>query len=373
MVERVYENKFTLDGRLTPYAGISKAKVLAAKGLMEKAMSGDRVSDAIFRETVTSSDAMFNTAYLTSLNFIPQFDKAERAWSPVASVRTVPDFRPVVLQGLFGDLKGNGIGANGAAAKVPENTPYPHVTVKGQESAYASMAKHGFRFAYTWEAQVNDTIGFFDSLPSEMLAVSLDTEVAEVYDALIDGTGAERILQGGILPDDTVIPVNAAVSPTAIHQAIREESTRTVNDRMIGRASGYNVIVAVGMKDFIDYKINRPVISVVDGVTTYAPYDQGAIAGVTTIESDRLSGTEWYLIPKPGTTRRPVLELLRLRGHEAPELRVDGAQGSYVGGAAVSPFEGSFDADSIDFRFRYPVGAALWDSIYVVKSDGTGA
>lgn len=369
---REYKNSFTLDGRLRPYAGVTKAKVLAVKSLMESAMHGDIVADAKFRESVTTSDAVFNTAYFTTLNFIPQFDEAQRSWSEVASVRTVPDFKPVQLYSIFGDLTGPGIGANGEAATVPEGAPYPYVTVTGNEAAYSSLAKHGFKFGYTWEARINDTIGFFDGLPSEMLSVSLDTEYAEIYDALINGTGADRQLAGGTLPDGTVVLPNAALTPAAIWEAIREESLREVNGRAIGRASGYNVIVPIGIKDFIDYQLRLTILAIQDGAITYGVGDQNVLGGISIIESDRVTGTNWYLLPKPGSVRRPVLELLRLRGHEAPELRVNNAQGTYLGGAAISPFEGSFDNDAIDFRFRYPVGAALWDDIYVVWSQGDG-
>lgn len=367
-----YNDKFTLDGRVKPYAGVTKKKVLAVKGLVERALKGDKIADATLREAITTSDALFNVAYIQTLNFIPQFDEAPRVWNQVAGVRVVPDFRPVQLYSIFGDLTGPGIGANGEAVRVPEAAPFPHVTVSGIESAYNSMAKHGFAAKFTWEAQVNDTIGFFDGLAEDMLAVSVDTEEAEVFDALINGVGDDRALEGGELPDGTVVLPNARLTPSAIWQAIIEESNREVNGRKIGRASSYRVVVPVGVAEFINYQLRLTMLEIQDGAVTFGNGDQGALNGITVVESARLSGNEWFLLPAPGATRRPVLELLRLRGHEAPELRVKADGGNYIGGGAVSPFEGSFDTDTIDFRFRYPVGAALWDDIYVVKSDGSG-
>jgi hypothetical protein len=86
-----------------------------------------------------------------------------------------------------------------------------------------------------------------------------------------------------------------------------------------------------------------------------------------------VTGTNWYLVPKPGTVRRPVLELGRLRGNATPELRVDNLTGNYVGGASVAPFEGSFNNDTIDMRLRYPITGILWDERYIVWSTGAGA
>jgi hypothetical protein len=370
---REYKNKFTLDGRLKPQLGVTKAKVNAAKAMLEGALAGSIMDDARLRESVTTSDAMFNVAHLVSLNLIPQFDAAPRELvSAIAGTRTVPDFRPVTLYSLFGDITGPGITATGAAATVPETAPYAHVTVTGVESMYANLAKKGFKFSFSWEARVNDTTGFFDGLPSELLQVSLDTEESEVMDALLDGTTAAAKLLGGTLPDDTVVLVNAKLTPSAIWQAIIESSNRTVNGRKVGRASGYNVLVPVGVKPFIDFQIRRTVIAIQDGAITFGAGDDGALSNVTVIESDRLTGLEWYMLPKPGTTRRPVLELARLRGYESPELRVNNAVGTYAGGATVSPFEGSFDNDTIDYRFRYVAGGILWDDTYVVHSTGSG-
>jgi hypothetical protein len=370
---REYKDPFTLDGRIRPGLGVTKAKVHAAQDLLEKALQGDIMADATFRESVTTSDAMFNAAYLTSLALIPQFDEAPRVLvGALAGNRTVPDFRPVTLYSIFGDLTGPGIGAHGEALTVPEGAPYPHVTVSGVESMYANLAKKGLKFSFTWEARINDTIGFFANLPSDLLEVAVATEESEVLDALINGTGAGSALAGGTLPDGTVVPADAPLTPAAIWQGIRELSNREVNGRKVGRASGYNVLVPVGLKDFIDYTLRLTIISIQDGAVTYGVGDSSALAGVTVLESDRLTGNEWYMLPKPGTTRRPVLELARLRGYETPELRVDNAVGSYVGGGAVSPFEGSFDNDTIDYRFRYVAGGILWDDTYVLHSDGTG-
>ena len=91
------------------------------------------------------------------------------------------------------------------------------------------------------------------------------------------------------------------------------------------------------------------------------------------IESAYVTVTNWYLVPKPVKVRRPILELGRLRGVAAPELRVNNLTGNYAGGGALSPIEGSFDNDTIDMRLRYPITGILWADIYIVWSTGVGA
>ena len=367
-----YKDQFTLDGRVKPVAPfVTPAKVREADKLIQAAMHGDRIAAGKLAEVHSTSDLKFNLAHLITVTALPQFDEAPRTWSEIATVRTVPDFSPVRLQSLYGDLTGAGVHQNGGLVDVPEAAPYPYVSVTGQEAFYAKLSKKGAKFGFTFEAGVNDIVGFFENIPGELVQLALDTEEREVYEALTLGATVE--MTGGTLPDGTVVPINAPISPEAIWQAIIELSNRTVNGRKVGRSSnGYNVLVPIGTKDFIDWKLNQTVISITDGNVTLGPGDRSALNGVTTIESEYVTGTKWYVLPKKGGLRRPVLELLRLRGYESPELRVHGDTGTYVGGSAVSPFEGNFDSDTVDYRIRYVAGSVLWDNDFVLYSEGDG-
>lgn len=375
-----YSDILTLDGRIkAAHPSVTKKKLDATKTLLEKALRGDHIASGTLQEVLTTSDLQFNMAHLVSAELIPQFDEAPRTWSDIATTRVVKDFDSAKLYGIFGDLSGPGIRQGGGAVRVPEAAPYVYTTITGQESFYKKIQKNGFKFGYSWEARINDIEGFFATLPSELLGVSLDTEEAEVYDALIEGAaaaGASIELKGGTLPDGAVVLPNAQVTPSAIWQAILELQNRTVNGRKVGAVSGYNVIVPTGRKAFVDYALRQQVIAIQDGNITFGPSSDTTLNNVTVIESDKIGLTdadEWYILPKPGTLRRPVLELARLRGYETPELRVENAAGNYLGGGAVSPFEGNFTNDTIDYRLRYVAGGLLWDPTFILYSDGTGA
>lgn len=362
-MEQNYSDKFTLGGRLTPSNRVTEAGVAKTKALLEKAMRGDRIANAILESTATTSDLKFDLAYLTNANVIPQFDKAPRVWNQIAGVRTVPDFRPAVLYSLFGDFTGAGIRKGGGAPRIPEGQRYPHVTITGQESQAGGLHKNGLAFDYTWEARINDAAGFFSGLPGEITDVAVDTEEAEVFDALAL-TGDNRALQGGTLPDGTTVVKNAKLTPSAIWQAILELSTREHNGRKIGTVSKYSLVVPTGEADFINFLLSQPVIRQGDGANdTYVlgPGDRSLINRVNVVEATRLKEGEWYVLPAPGTLRRPVLELLRLRGNEAPQIRVrdNGVE--------------SYEDDSLGFRLRYPCGGVLWDDEFVLKSNSTGA
>ena len=367
-----YKDQFTLDGRLKPAnRSVTRRKVEAADALLQKALRGDKIAAGQFAEAFSSTDLPFNAAHLISAVAIPQFEEAERTWTQVAGTRTVNDFSPVRLQSLFASVTGSGVHENGGLPTIPEHAPYPHITVSGQEAMYSKLAKAGARFSYSWEASTNDVAGFFDQIPNELVQLALDTEEREVYEALTAGTTNE--LDSQTLPDGTTVAANAPLSPEAIWAAIVQLQNVEVNGRKVGRSSnGYNLVVPVGVKDFIEYALNRQIIAIQDGSITFGPGDMSALAGLNIVETSFLSGTEWIVLPKPGGIRRPVLELLRLRGYEAPELRVQANAGNYLGGGVVSPFEGDFEADEIAMRVRFVAGGVMWDSSYSVKSDGTG-
>lgn len=367
-----FKDQFTLDGRVKPANHyVTRAKVAEADKLLTAAMRGDKIAAGKLAEVHTTSDMKFNIAHLISVTAIPQFDAAPRTWTQIAKVRTVPDFGPVRLMSMFGNLTGAGIHEKGGLVDVPEGAPYPYVSITGQEAFYAKIKKMGTKFGFTWEANISDIVGFFEQIPGELVQAALDTEEREVYTALVNGT--TTVLAGGALPDGTVVPINAPISPNAIWEALLELPKKTVNGKLVGASTnGYNVIVPIGVKAFIDWKLAQPIISILDGTVTLGSGDRSALQAVTIIESAFVTGTQWYVLPKPGGVIRPVLELGRLRGYESPELRVNNDTGTYVGGSAVSPFEGNFDNDSIDYRIRYVCGGILWDGSYSLYSKGTG-
>ena len=366
-----YKDQFTLDGKLKPQGRVvSRAKVEAADKLLKRAMQGDRIAQGTLSEAFSTTDLPFNVAHLISAVTIPQFEAAERTWTQVAGVRTVSDFGPVRLQSLYNSVTGSAVHEQGGLVTVPESTPYPHITVSGQEALYSKLSKVGARFSWTWESRVNDVAGFFENIPNELLQLALDTEEREVYDALVNGVSEH--LDAQTLPDGTAVPADAPISPNAIWAALIQLQNVEVNGRKVGRASGYNVVVPAGTKDFIEYALNRTIISVQDGLVTYGPGDMSALANISVVETGYLTGTQWIVLPKPNAIRRPVLELLRLRGYEAPELRVQANAGNYLGGGVVSPFEGDFEADEIAMRVRFVAGGVLWDDRFAVISDGDG-
>lgn len=362
-----YQDTFTLDGRLAPQRGVTEEKVRRVESLIADARKGSRVSEAMLVEAITSGDLAAATAHFINVITIPQLDVVQRDWTPIAGVRVVPDFRPAVLHSMFGAMSGAGVDANGAAARVPEGTPYPLVTVSGVESAYSKIAKRGFRGDWTFEAMVNDPIGYLEQIPSEVAQITLDTEWAEVGEALVS-TGTA--LAANTIADGTSVPANSPVTANGILSAIQQMSLTTVNgtQRKVGTLSGYTVIVPVGKKMAVDWMLQQAqnIMQIVPtasaGGNVYAGPANAILGAVTVVEHEAVTGTQWRIIPAPGSYRRPVIDLLRLRGYETPQVRYrnDGD-------------EFSFDADTASFRYRYVTGAAAWFAEVIIYSSGAGS
>jgi hypothetical protein len=374
-----YKDQFTLDGRLKPaHPSVTRAKVAEADRLLSAALRGDKIASGQLAEVHTTSDLPFQIAHLTSSVLIPQFDAAERTWSQVAGVRTVPTFEGARLYSLYTDITGAGVaegpgvdGITGGLPRVPEAAPFPYITISGKEAFYKKFGKNGAAFGHTWESSINDIEGFYDALPSILLDLALDAEEREVYEALVNGTTEHQDAQ--TLPDGTQVAADAPLSPESIWAAILQLQNVVVNGRKVGRATGYNIVVPIGVADFINWRLNQAIISIQDGSITFGPGDRSVFNNVSIVESAYLSGTQWIALPKPNAIRRPVLELLRLRGYEQPELRARGSESVYLGTSRVVPFsEGSWSNDTIDYRVRYVAGGALWSNEYSLISDGDG-
>lgn len=370
-----YKNPFTLDGKVKPQPSVTPTKVKAIKSLVEATMNGDHIATGTLRETLSTSDAIFSYAYLTTINILPQFERAERNWTKIAGTRTVSDFRRPVLYSLATNWGTGVLDANGAAPVIPEGEPYPYIHLAGEEAISGGLKKRGVKTDLTFEAFINDLVGYVQALPGELLRVALDTEEAEVFTALTGGVTSAQQVAGGTTPSGATVTANPAVSRDALIRAVFELSQRRINGRQIVINGGYNLLVPVGQKIFVDYILTQAFSTVQSGsgngqlIFNIQGYDP--LSGISVIETPYVTGTQWFLVPKVGTTGgRPVLEKLSLAGHESPELRVEDLTGTYVGGGTVPPFEGSFSNDTSTFRLRHIVGAALWTPALVMYSKG---
>lgn len=374
-----YKDTFTLDGLVKPVPGVTKKKVAALSQLVDETMAGSRQSRGIIEEAMVSTDAVFNMAHLAALNVLQDFAEEERKWTAIATTRPVPDFRPVTLYSLRPDWSAGGTLGDGdprfVAPRVPEGSNYPYAYLEQEVSQeVGGVVKRGFKTGFTFEAFINDSVGFLQALPESMRMIALDTDEWEVFNALVSGVTASEQLVGGTIPVEGItVDPNAAISREAVIRAIVELGERTFNGRKVVTSGGYRLIVPSGTETAVQMSLfTLSLAEITSGTQTFTVNGYDPLAGIEVIGSEFVPAGYWYLIPNQNAARRPILELLRLVGHEVPELRVQGNTGTYVGGGAVSPFEGNFDNDTADFRLRMFSKGILWTKELVVWSNGSG-
>jgi hypothetical protein len=90
------------------------------------------------------------------------------------------------------------------------------------------------------------------------------------------------------------------------------------------------------------------------------------------IVSTTNGNTSWYLFADPGVGR-PAVEVGFLRGNESPALFVKSPDAVRVGGGSVSPEEGDFDTDGINYRVRHVFGGVLMEPKAAFASNGTNS
>lgn len=381
MSEKTYKNPYTLDGRLKFGRGVTQAKMEATERLVNEALSGSYVAEGQIREALTStSDFAFNFAQLVNATVLPELtDQIEKVGDVLATTRRVSDFRPQYLYTLNQNWTAGVVGDGQVTEPldtlptVPEGTPYPEAIFTGELIENSGIRKTGLKTGVTWEALVNDTLGMIQAIPGAFRSLALNTLERDVLTTLTGATVPS--LAAGTSVDGTAVPANAPLSRAALAVAITQAKNQVKTSYKGTINGGFNLVVAVGQREVAEFYINNLRLDTIqDGSLTFAVSGSNPLAGITVVESVYVdSTTEWYLIPKKGTTQRPVLERLTLIGHEQAELRVNNLTGNYVGGSSVPPFEGSFDADMADWRVRLVTGSVLWSPQAVVHSTGLGA
>lgn len=373
-----FKNPYTLDGRIKFGNGVTEAKVKAAEDLVHRALNGDRIAEGKIKEALTTtSDFALNLAALVNATTIPEIDEAERVSDALVGRRRVSDFRDNYLYSLARTWDAGVVGDGqedepfDTLPTVPEGTAYPEAIFAGELIQGSGIRKTGLRTGITWEATINDPLGIIQAIPGAFRDLALNTPERDAFTTLINGVGASQQLAAGKSVDGTQVVANSALSRAALSVAKRQ-LRKAVKDNYGGTVNGgFNLVVGVGQGEYATWIINNLSLdSIQDGSLSIKVGGGNDLADITVIESVYVGDTEWYLLPKPGTTSRPVIDRLSLIGYENAELRVSNFTGNYVGGSTVPPFEGSFDTDQSDWRVRLVTGTVLWSPYSVVWSEG---
>lgn len=374
---------------------VTPEKYDAMADLVEGMLSGDvRKRNQLVEHLTTGDDSVFALAALTNAQVLEMYDDpaAERQWSKIADVRAVDDFETPKFYSIQPEVTGNARPAKTENGKkgtpnpdnvlpvVPEASPYPRFTFKGElYQPGRGLHKRGGVFSVSWEQLISDPENLIASIPNLLTNAFLEAEEFEVFDALLATKSVSGVgLAAGQTFDGRTVAKNAPLSQEALSVAIQQLSTRKIDDRPVNLRGNFRLIVPLGAGEMARWVLNgltrTTQLDANTGVTSIIDTSFDGLSRIDeVVESEYLTGTEWFLIPAPGSARRPVLELLKLRGHETPDIRFQNINGQYAGGGQVGPFEGSFDTDDAALRGRLPLAGINWTPGLVLYSNGTGA
>lgn len=327
------------------------------------------ITGRALREAFSTAD--FTLAAFATLDkrMLGKYDALPSVWRSYTTVTTVPDFRPTYLL----DTWRNTIGFDA----VPELTEYPGEDSRGSANYTISVAKYGRRFSLSWESMINNTaIGELENLPDVLAQQAAETEAINAVSNLIlaDRTGVNTAFfksANGNAPTalpltydnlKTVLTAMAAKKSAISGRVVPSPPLVLVVPKALEMAANEiknirEIRVTSGANEFLQNNVLSGIEIVVEPMLDYWNTHAKAL-------------TTWFILPKPGNSR-PATWAAFLRGYETPDLRVQVSAGQNIGGGDISPMEGSFSEDSIQYRGRHIVGHQVGDPTFTYVSLGS--
>lgn len=329
-----------------------------------------------FQEAMSTDDFPLLFGDILDRQLLGQYQEWSTQWTQIARRSTVRDFRTVKRYAVDG--------AESILSKVNPGSEYPEAALS--ESSYSySVSKYGRRVPLLWEAFVNDDLDGLKGIP-DRLAKAARTSEEKFVTGLYAGTtgpngtffaaGNNNIVETGTL--------NPALSITALEAAMTVIWAQTDTDGNPIMTGPLRLVVPPALAVTARNIMNATEIRVAkgSGASTDQLIAKNWMAGEISelivnpwlpIISTTNGNTSWYLFSDPGVGR-PAVEVGFLRGNETPALFVKSPDAMRVGGGGlVSPEEGDFDTDGINYRVRHVFGGTLMEPKAAFASNGSGS
>lgn len=351
---------------------ISESLMDKAMNLMEDAFRGKWGAAQRLAEAFAMSDFTLAAFAAIDTEMQRQFDELPSVWRGYTDVTTVEDFRPKRLLDKWRNTVGFEL--------VPELTEYPAEDDRGKKVNEIAVAKFGRRFAISWEAWINnEAIKEFEDLPGVLARQARETEAINAVSNLIaasrNGVNTDFFKAGnGNAP--TALPLTLDNLDAVLDAMAAKKSA--ISGRTVA-APPLQVVVPQTLKRTIERILAVRTIkkSVTTGDnTTELEYDNYVNVDYVVDPmldywntGNKAAGT-WFVLPKPKTAR-PAVWAAFLRGHEQPDIRVKSSGSQRIGGGDVSPLEGSFEIDDVQYRGRHIVGHQAGDPTFTYASNGS--
>ena len=346
--------------------------------LLEAGFRGRWGADVALAEAFSTSD--FKLAAFAELDkeMVQQYDELPFVWNQYTDATTVNDFRPKRLLSRWNSTHG--------FQRVPELTEYPELGLGDGAEDKIAVFKHGGRYAISWEMwKNNEAIQELEDLPSALARAARETEAVAALSNLLavdPKTGfASGVNTQFFKAANGNAPTNLPLTIDNLDAVLTGMANKkSVRSGKVVASPPLVVVVPQALKTVADrIKAARYIrrTETVGGVEQTTEYDN-YLSSTTFVVDPTLdflnqgakAATTWFVLPAPGS-RQPASWVARLRGYEAPEIRVKADTGQRVGGGDISALEGSFEIDDIQYRGRHIVGNQTGDPTFTYVSTGS--
>jgi hypothetical protein len=342
------------------------AQVLEAERFVTAIIKGRRGTHQ-FAEAMSTD--LFPMLFADSLDrqLYGAYEAAPTMWDRYARRGTVNDFRAVkrfANTGIRGRLK-----------KVEELAEHERRSMKELEY---SVDKFEAGFGLSFEMMVNDDLGMFERLATDLAQSARDSEELFVTEMFVGPSGPlASVYNTG---NDNVIASNAPLTRDALQGAITRLLARKDDNGMPIVVKAVKLVVGTGLLlkaqeivNATEYRIVDPIsknITIISGNGIAQNFEVVPNYFLGTVASTANADTSWFLFADAQTTARPALEIGFLRGYEQPALYEKIPDMRRIGGGAEVPW--SYEHGSSEKKVQHIFGGSFVDARMTLASNGTG-
>jgi hypothetical protein len=352
-----------------------------AEAFADAVHGGDRKSVYLLKEAMSTSDFPLLFGDVIDRSMLGKYREWAPVWPAYAVRRSVRDFRNVSEYDI--------VGGEAPLDLVPQGDEYPERKVDEARLQW-SIRKYGAAMPFLWEAFINDDFQALADVPARFARAARRTEDKFATELHVDTNGPHA----GVYTAGNLNIINVANGAATNNPALS----------IVGLQDGFNVLARAtdtdGQPILIELVtlevppaleitalniINAVQINVVEagGVANQQLWAQNWMRNrlklvvnpyLPIVAATANGNRSWFLHPTPsGDGGRPAFRMGFLQGHEEPEMFMKAPGAVRVGGGEISPFDGSFENDSIEYKVRYVLGGRSIDPKMTVASNGSGA
>lgn len=329
---------------------------------------------AYLQEAETTSDFPLLFGTVLERTLLGKYQIAKPDWRGYVATGTQADFRIANAFQMFG--------LQGSLNSVKERGEYKADKL-GEGKFAIQLKKYGKKFPLSWEALINDDLGAFSDAAGRLADSALRTEFTQATSLFSTVGGPNSTLFGTAFPHpiDGVSVTNLGALPLTgpnLASTITAMKSQVDADGEPIIITRFHVVVPVALEFQLMTILSNALL-----------IGQGANAGVTTsenviasypitkhtnpyldiIDKSGKATTTWYVFAD--LAEGAAVKMNFLRGRENPEIVQKISDKLSLGGGAVSPLEGDFDADTLVWRVRHIMGGTQMDPRFAYAQTGS--